>query len=193
MYVVTIDQRHSRREADRVPHALQSLTHIPVIRPFDRTAGDEFQAVLDDPAAVIDTVLTLAEEGGWSIGVGIGTVELPLPSITRAGRGLAFERARDAVNAAKTNPYSVAVVGPDPMPCTYAQTGLRLLVRTVAGRSDAGHAAARQMRSGQTQSVAAATLGITPQALSQRLRAADWYIEEETRLLAIHLLQSAHS
>ena len=193
MYVVTVDQRHSRREADRVPRALQSLVHIPVVRPFDRTAGDEFQAVLDDPVAVTDTVLILAEERGWSIGVGIGTVELPLPATTRAGRGRAFERARDAVNAAKNNPYNVAVEGPDPKPCAYAQTGLRLLVRTIAGRSDAGHAAARQMRTGQTQSVAAATLGISPQALSQRLRAADWHIEQEARLLAIHLLQSAHS
>jgi hypothetical protein len=192
MYVVTIDQRHSRREPDRVPTALRSLAHITVVRPFDRTAGDEFQAVLDDPEAVTDTVITLAEEGGWSVGIGIGAVEMPLPPTTRAGRGPAFERARDAVNAAKTNAYRVAVAGPDPLACAHAQTGLRLLVRTIAGRSDAGHAAVHQMRSGRTQSVAAATLGITPQALSQRLRAADWYIEEETRLLAIHLLKSAH-
>lgn len=55
------------------------------------------------------------------------------------------ERAHDAVNFAKTDPYGVAVVGPDPAPSTQAQTGLRSLVRRVpAGRSDSGHAAAGQ-------------------------------------------------
>jgi hypothetical protein len=192
MYVLTIDQQHSRRDVDRVPDALESLADIAVVRPFDRTAGDEFQAVLDDSRAVADTVVLLVEAGGWSIGLGIGDVELPLPPTTRAGRGPAFECAREAVNAAKNSPYRVAVTGPDPVSSAYAQTALRLLARTVAGRSDAGQAAARLMRLGRTQSVAAATLGITPQALSQRLRAADWYIEEETRLLTAHLLESAH-
>jgi hypothetical protein len=192
MFVLTIDQQHSRRDVDRVPDALNALADIPIIRPFDRTAGDEFQAVLDDPGAITDSVIVLAETGGWSVGVGIGDVELPLPPTTRAGRGPAFERARDAVNAAKTSHYRVAVAGPDAVTSAHAQTALRLLARTVAGRSDAGRAATGLMRQGLTQSVAAATLGITPQALSQRLRAADWYIEEETRVLAIHLLEAAH-
>ena len=192
MYVLTIDQRRSRSEPDRVPAALTALAAIPTVRPFDRTAGDELQAVLDDPAAVTDAVTILATDGHWSIGVGIGKVELPLPVQTRAGRGQAFERAREAVTSAKNTRYRVSVVGSGTAADGHAQTALRLLVRTAAGRSSAGQEAVRQMRLGLSQSEAAATLGITPQAMSQRLQAADWHIEEDTRVLATHLLEVAH-
>ncbi|WP_028463513.1 transcriptional regulator [Nocardia sp. 348MFTsu5.1] len=192
MYVLTIDQRRSRSEPDRVPEALAALAGVTTIRPFDRTAGDELQAVLDDPEAVTEAVGILASDGHWSIGVGIGDVELPLPEQTRAGRGQAFERAREAVNSAKTTRYHVSVVGSGGAADGHAQTALRLLVRTATGRSAAGQEAIREMRLGHSQSEAAATLGITPQAISQRLQAADWHIEEDTRVLATHLLEVAH-
>ena len=193
MYVLTVDQRRSRREPDRVPAALTALADVPTVRPFDRTAGDEFQAVLDDPAAVAEAVTILADDGHWSIGVGIGSVEQPLPEQTRAGRGQAFERARDAVTSAKNTRYHVSVVGSGTAADGHAQTALRLLVRTAAGRSVAGQEAVRQMRLGRSQSEAAVTLGISPQAMSQRLQAADWHIEEDTRVLATHLLEVARA
>jgi hypothetical protein len=191
MYVMTTDQRQSRRDVDRVPDAVAALADIPTIRPFDRTAGDEFQAVFDSPEAVTDAIVVLAELGRWSIGIGIGDVETPLPAQTRAGRGAAFERARIAVNEAKRTPHPVAVVGPDSDASTSAQTAARLLVLLIGERSEAGRAAVREMRQHQTQAEAAATLGVTPQAMSQRLRAANWYLEEDTRMLATQMLAAA--
>ncbi|MBA4020806.1 MAG: hypothetical protein C0482_00420 [Gordonia sp.] len=191
MYVMTTDQQQSRRNIDRLPEAFDALSHVPTIRSFDRTAGDEFQAVLDSAEAVTAAVIILAELGHWSIGIGIGDVERPLPDQTRAGRGTAFERARTAVTEAKRIPHPVAVVGTDPDTVSAAQTAQRLLALVVGERSEAGHAAVREMRRHRTQSEAAATLGVTPQAMSQRLRAANWYLEEDTRMLATRLLAAA--
>ncbi|PYE20965.1 hypothetical protein DFR67_101357 [Williamsia limnetica] len=191
MFVMTIDQQHSRRDSDRVPDAFAALTGVRTLRTFDRTAGDEFQAVLESAAAVIDVVAILIELGNWSIGIGIGEVDMPLPEQTRAGRGTAFERARTAVTTAKRNPQPVAVVGPDQDTSVAAQTAARLLALIIGERSEAGHAAVREMRRTRTQSEAAATLGVTPQAMSQRLRAANWHLEEDTRMLATRLLAAA--
>ena len=48
--MLTIDQRASRRGPDRVGAMLERLNGaVPVVLAFERTAGDEFQGVLDDP------------------------------------------------------------------------------------------------------------------------------------------------
>ncbi|MDP9407923.1 MAG: hypothetical protein M3P95_08660, partial [Actinomycetota bacterium] len=70
-YVLTVDQRASRRGPDRVPEALALLGGgVAPVLAFERTAGDEFQGVLADPADVVDVVVRLVRHGGWSIGVG---------------------------------------------------------------------------------------------------------------------------
>jgi hypothetical protein len=86
-YVLTVDQRASRRGPDRVAATLRRLAATPeTLLPFERTAGDEFQGVLDEPGAVVDVVLRLAREGGWSIGIGAGPVQTPVPGCTDHGR-----------------------------------------------------------------------------------------------------------
>src|SRR5690606_39564507 len=57
--------------------------------------------------------LDLLRRERWSIGVGVGPVETPLPEQTRAGRGPAFEHARIAVERAKNAPGQVAAEGDD--------------------------------------------------------------------------------
>src|SRR3954464_11116844 len=95
--VLTVDQRGSRRTVDRIPDALAALAEVPLLVAFERTVGDEFQGVLDDPVALPRIVETLLRAGDWNIGLGIGTIEEPLPDHARAGRGPAYLRARDAV------------------------------------------------------------------------------------------------
>ncbi|MCW2701062.1 MAG: uncharacterized protein JWQ45_2597, partial [Blastococcus sp.] len=82
---------------------------VPTLLAFERTAGDEFQGVLAEADDVVDTVLELVRLGGWSIGVGAGPVQTPLPASTRAGAGPAFLSARRAVDAAKQRPARLAV------------------------------------------------------------------------------------
>ena len=81
--VLTADQRGSRSSPDLVARASTAYAAGAVL-PFDRTAGDEMQALYTDPAAAIATVEALVREGVWNIGLGIGAVETPLPDHARA-------------------------------------------------------------------------------------------------------------
>lgn len=202
MFVLTADQRGSRTSVDLVPELLAGLPALDgMVLPFERTVGDEVQAVLDDPAAVTELALHLLRIGGWSIGVGAGAVQHPLPSSTRAASGVAFISAREAVEAAKTRgrPVPIAVRGADDVAAADAEAVLTLLGSVVAGRSPAGWAAvdaARDVlvgagRDGPAQQLAAHRLGISQQAVSQRLRAARWTEEQAVRPTIARLLAAA--
>jgi hypothetical protein len=191
MFVMTVDQRGSRRDVDRVDPILREFADAPLLRPFERTAGDEVQAVTERADVVVDLALELAARGHWSVGIGVGPVESPLPASTRAGRGQAFEAARDAVDRAKNLPGSVAVTGPDATSAADAETALMLVSVLVSKRSDPGRDAVAAMREGLTQAEAAERLGISKQAISQRLAVAGWQAECAGRALALRLLQKA--
>ncbi|GER22119.1 hypothetical protein NCCP1664_06160 [Zafaria cholistanensis] len=174
MIVATIDQRASRRRADLVDQLIDRLnTGYPLVRPFERTAGDELQGVLDDGPAAAALALEVAATRAWSIGVGVGAVRLPLPAQTRAGAGPAFENARAAVERAKHSPASLAVVGPEPEgPRLEAE--LQLVAELEARRSPAAAEAGLLIEQGFSQREAAERLGITQQAVSARLAAGLW-------------------
>jgi hypothetical protein len=191
-YVLTVDQRASRRGPDRVADALRVLDgSVPVLLGFERTAGDEFQGVLGDPADVVDVALRLVRMGGWSIGVGAGPVQTPLPESTRAGAGPAFLAARRAVDAAKQRPFRLAVRGAVPPEAADAQAVLSALAGLVDRRSEQAWAAIELVEEGRTQSDAATALGISRQAVGQRLAAGMWELEKELRPTAARLLARA--
>jgi hypothetical protein len=191
-YVLTVDQRASRRGPDRVADALRLLDGaVPMVLGFERTAGDEFQGVLAEPADVVEVVLRLVRMGGWSIGVGAGPVQLPLPDSTRAGAGPAFLAARRAVDAAKQRPFRLAVRGAVPPEAADAQAVLSALAGLVDRRSEQAWSAIALVEAGRTQSDAADALGISRQAVGQRLAAGMWELERELRPTAAHILARA--
>lgn len=203
MFVLTVDQRGSRREGDRVAGLLAELTdRLPtgapgVVRRFERTVGDEVQAVLDDASLVVDVALHLLRLGRWSVGIGIGPVDEPLPETARAGSGEAFVRARAAVDRAKSRarPVPLAVVAAGPDGGQGAEAVLTLLGSVLTRRSEAGWAvidALSTLGAGATQHDVARHVGITQQAVSQRLRAAMWVEEVATRPVAARLLQEGN-
>ncbi|MBY4382931.1 hypothetical protein CH260_21495 [Rhodococcus sp. 05-2256-B2] len=191
MFVMTVDQRRSRRDIDRVPDLLDRYREFDLIRPFERTAGDEVQAVCEDAATVVAIALDLVATPHWSVGIGVGSVELPLPDTTRAGRGQAFEAARDAVTRAKNAPAALAVTGPEPEAAEDAETASTLVALLVARRSDQGREAVALMAEGMSQTDAAERLDISKQAMSQRLSVAGWHVENAGRTLASRLLNAA--
>jgi hypothetical protein len=191
-YVLTVDQRASRRSPDRVGDALRLLDgNVPVLLAFERTAGDEFQGVLADPGDVVDAVVRLVRMGGWSIGVGAGPVQMPLPDSTRAGSGPAFLAARRAVDAAKQRPLRLAVRGAVPPEAADAQAVLSALTALVERRSEQAWEAIALVDQGRTQSEAATVLGVSRQAVGQRLAAGLWELERELRPTATRLLARA--
>lgn len=194
MFVLTVDQRRSRSNDDRVDQVLRMLNHrdraAGRVRAFERTAGDEVQGVLDDPALVVDLTLALVRDGHWSVGIGVGAVRTPLPRSARAGAGASYEHARRAVERSKLSQDRVAVEGTADA-ARNAEAVLGLLSTVVQRRSAAGWQAADLVASGLSQTEAASRLGITKQAMSQRLHAALWTHESRVRPVAALLLAVA--
>lgn len=200
MLVLTIDQRASRRRGDAVPALLAALderaaagpaTHTPVLS-FERTVGDEVQGVLADAGAAVDVALLVLRIGGWSIGIGAGPVDRPLGASTRSSSGPAFVRAREAVERARSRavPVPLAVRGVEPVAAREAEAVLQLLGAVVVRRTPAGWAAIDALP-GRTQREVAELLGVSPQAVSQRLRTAMWEEEEGVRPVVRRLLAAA--
>ena len=170
--VLTVDQRNSRGQDDRVPAMLSTLNTIVSLRPFERTAGDEIQGVLVQPAALRQVLETLIRAGDWNVGVGIGEVETPLPPSTRAGRGPAYLSARSAVTSAKSTPWNLRVVGDQGYRCRQLETVLWLWSAVLSRRTARGWEVADLVDEGLSYDEAARRLGITQSAVSQRAQAA---------------------
>lgn len=185
--VITVDQVGSRGADDLVASALAALAAVPALRPFERTAGDEFQGVLDDASALPRVVEPLMRAGSWSVGIGFGDVVRPLPSSARAGRGPAYEHARTAVEAAKGTPWRVCVRAPDPVAATALEGALWLWATVLDRRSPRGWEVADLLEAGATHAEAARTLGISAPAVTQRARAAGIVEGRRAHQLAAYL------
>jgi DNA-directed RNA polymerase specialized sigma24 family protein len=195
MLVVTVDQRDSRHDIDRIDGLLDHIDggrSLPsLVRPFERTAGDEVQGLLAGHDDVCRLALDLVRDGHWNVGIGLGSVNEPIPASVRAAAGEAFVHARDAVVRAKASPRCVAVTGPDASLAGDAEALLALLAAIVQRRSQAGWEVVDLVAAGMTQQEAAKILGISAQAVSQRLQAALWRDEERARPVAGRLLREA--
>ena len=194
MWVVTIDQRDSRVVGDRVDSLITGLPQVAgVVRAAERTVGDELQLVLDDARGTVDLVMHVLRVGGWSVGVGAGAIDEPLPASTREASGEAFVLARDAVEAAKSRHRSVpiAVRGSDPEAAADAEAVVMLVGAIAARRSPAGWEVVDRAVADESQADIARHLGITVQAVSQRLRTALWAEELAARPAAARLLTLA--
>lgn len=190
--VLTIDQRRSGAGEDAVPALLDALGALalpaPPLRPFQRTAGDEIQGVLDDPDAGVAVVAEVLRADRWYLGIGTGEVEVPLPAETRAGRGAAFVRAREAVTRAKHDLHRLAVVGaPEDPTVEHLQTALGLWAGLLERRTDGGWEVYDLVAAGLSYAEAGERLGITQSAVSQRARAAGILDERRARGLVSDL------
>lgn len=177
MYVLTIDQRHSRSSDDRVPALLDALAGVPCVTAFERTVGDEVQGLLDHPAAARSALLVALRAGEWHCGLGVGGVDdESYASGTRAGRGPAYLAARTAVEDAKSMPGSVAVRVP-------AEAGeaasawardceavWALVAPLVLDRTEAQWRVVDAVDRSPTQAAAARDLDITPTSVAGALR-----------------------
>ena len=218
MFVLTIDQRGSTSDVDRVPDliaALQSRTPVP----FERSVGDELQGVVEQAEDVVDVALHALRSGYWYVGIGIGAVHLAPGASPREGSGSGFVAARKAVELAKSAagqvPLSVVsgtmVRGKDirspqqndaaqegVMACSNAQAVLRLIGRLVQQRTEAqwrvvDHLRAQGDGRHGSQKQVARELGITEQSVSRAVLRSGWQEEWAARPAAAMLLDYAQS
>ncbi|MGJ6979119.1 transposase [Aestuariimicrobium soli] len=196
-FAITADQRRSRTSPDRVPAALSALAGLPGLAlAFERTAGDELQGLTADPATVVAAVAALTRVGGFRIGIGFGEVDEPLPASTRAARGPAYLAAREGVDQ---HSQAVRVVthttgtGAITEAATDAETVLLALSGLLERRTAQGWEVVDLVESGLTGAQAAARLGITASAVSQRLKVADHGLVKRLTALAERLLAGVAS
>ncbi|MEC5181100.1 MarR family transcriptional regulator [Arthrobacter sp. CG_A4] len=220
MYVMTIDQRGSTTDVDRVPGLLAELAALSTAGRFERSVGDEVQGVVERPGEVVEIALHALRSGRWYVGIGVGRVDLPLPASPREGSGPAFVAARLAVDKAKSAaahvPLAVVSGGlrrgeaapsadgsSGARACANAEAVLRLIGRLVQDRTAAQWKVVdvlRSVQSGQsgtsgthgTQKIAAKNLGITEQSVSRALLRSGWQEEWAARPAAEMLLSLAH-
>ncbi|WP_207344541.1 MarR family transcriptional regulator [Arthrobacter sp. E3] len=197
MFVMTIDQRGSRRHGDKVPQLLKVLENLTTILPFERSVGDEVQGLLDEPQEVVEAVARILREKDWYVGIGIGRVDVPLPTSSREASGEAFVAAREAVDAAKKTGDRVplSVKTPNAAAAVWADAAEAVLALTgdvVRSRSAAEWRVldALDASPGTTQKQVAATLQISPQAVSKAIvrsgRAEEWGGRRAALLLLQH-------
>ncbi len=196
MIVITADQVDSRAGSDRVAAALLVVSDMlgdAALLPPERTAGDEFQVLVSSGAAAVDVIRALVRQGGWSVGVGIGGVESPLPTSIRAATGPAFFAARSAVERAKSTPERFALdVAPGASSTTSEVEPLvAQAVRALGRRSAEGWELADLLDAGLSRTEAAARLDITPQAVAKRYASAELRSDGPVRTALAALLEGA--
>lgn len=212
MFVITADQVASRRDDDRAGDLIASLERShggALLLPADQTAGDEIQLVTASARAALSIVLDATRDGRWSVGIGLGDVRTPLPDAARKATGTAFIAAREAVQAAKRADGRFALRAASALPAstsiapdaeratdsagTIDAAGVEALVRLLVllreRRSEPGWEVVDLARTGRLQKDVAHELGISPAAVSARLKAAMWRAESDAlapleRLLA---------
>ncbi|WP_301924582.1 MarR family transcriptional regulator [Corynebacterium glaucum] len=170
-----------KRRADVVARSAEALATLPGVSPFEMVSVEDIRTDVDSPEAALNLVMALLSDGNWAIGLGI----------TQNGRGV--YAASDAVG---TRPAQVKVgvdtrhpgTAAEDIAAVFALLGHVLHKRTLEGRE-----ATSLVRSGMNQNEAARELGISKQAMSQRLQAAGWQAEQSGWKLALHLITRAEA
>ncbi|GAA2200890.1 hypothetical protein [Sinomonas flava] len=196
MFTVTINQR-DRQAGDRVPALLKALARLRPEVPFDRTVGDEAQAVFADASSAVEAALVALRpdacgEVRWNVGIGVGAVDEPLPLGVGDARGPSLVYSRRAVERAQSSgdAAAIAVEGPDAGLAHDAEGVLRLVGLTVAKRTLAEWRVLDLLTPGVRgqQKAVAEALGITTQAVSKAVARAHWAEEWAARPAAARLL-----
>ncbi len=164
------------------PLAAAAAEPPAALGPGARPVGEGWTAGVADATAAVDTVVALLRAGTWRIGVAAA------PGDDDAAALLA---ARRALEAASRRPARLAVRGADPDAAADAQAVLTALAVLLARRSPAAWAAVDLVASGCSRAAAAAALGVSRQAVAQRLAAGGWDLERELRPAAARLLARA--
>lgn len=175
MFIITADQIDSRHLDDIAGPTIDVLNERYGNRlalPVDRNAGDEIQALVSGAETALAIITDLTRTGEWSVGCGVGRVRSPLPKNTREASGPGFVAARVAVERAKRMPLRFALAGESSEDAPAVEPLIELLLLIRSRRTPEGWELFDLVTGGLTQTAAAQELGISPQAASQRARAA---------------------
>ncbi len=194
---ITMDQRLSRQRDDLVQKTMLRYNDVfanGLLRPFERTSGDEMQALISEPRTAIEIWVDAVQSGDWWIGVGIGPLNEPIAKSVREVGGVALQNARLAVEGAKSRstPHRFQITGNDERVEDLAVV-LTLVAWVVERQTPAALVAEELYTNGRTQQEAAAVLKISQQAFGERIRRGGVTEKRSGCELAIRILESLES
>lgn len=170
----------------------EALSTLEGAGEFELLGVEDIRAYITSPTTTCDVVMALLAAGDWAIGIGV------VPSLDRpsdedeAQIELAKKTATDALRpTARSGAVKVRIVGArrDDARAFNISASFALMSQVLSKRSFEGREATSLMRSGLNQNEAAEELGISKQAMSQRLQAAGWQAEQAGWQLAVNLIE----
>ncbi|MCC6270787.1 MAG: DNA-binding protein [Microbacteriaceae bacterium] len=190
MFVITSDQRSSRSTPSESAAAIAALTEAwaeQLVLPAERSAGDEIQLVTASADAALGIILQLTRTKRWSVGLGVGKVDLSHD--VRESTGDAFVAARGAVSRAKKRVTHFGLERePESTRAAHVESLVDLLLLLRQRRTRLGWELYDIVSNGATQTSAAEILGITAQSVSDRAIAAGLRTEEAATVALASLI-----
>ncbi|MBZ8177802.1 MarR family transcriptional regulator [Corynebacterium poyangense] len=174
----------SSRRADLVARSAQALATLPGVGTFDVLGVEDICAVVESPESVCDLVMALLSDGDWAIGIGVLPESNSAATTKSVATGSLPRQARAGIVKATVQDHPKEIS--TDIEAVFALLGQVLQKRTMEGRE-----ATSLVRRGLNQNEAAEALGISKQAVSQRLQAAGWQAETAGWQLAVNLLKRA--
>ncbi|WIM69760.1 MarR family transcriptional regulator [Corynebacterium suedekumii] len=171
------------RRAELVRRSARALSTLEGVGEFRSLGVEDICADVASPEALCDTAMALLSDGSWAIGIGVAPAGDEDTARVAATASLSSGARAGAVKvrlrpAGSTLAADIAAV--------FSLLGHVLAKRTLEGRE-----ATSLVRSGLNQNEAAEELGISKQAMSQRLQAAGWQAETAGWQLAVNLITRA--
>ncbi|WKD57654.1 hypothetical protein CAPI_05515 [Corynebacterium capitovis DSM 44611] len=168
-----------RRRAELVRRSAGALSTLPGVEDFEVCGVEDIRAAVSSPEAVLNVIMALLADGNWAVGLGISDTNDALPLATAAaGHRAGVVSVKVEGRGAGTDAEDIAAA-------------LALLGHLVHKRTFEGRQATALLRGGYNQNEAAEELGISKQAMSQRLQAAGWRAEQAGWKLVLNLIARA--
>lgn len=177
----------SAQRSDLVGRSAEALSTLDGVGEFARLGVEDIRAVVDSAESVYEVTMALLADGAWAIGIGIApdeeeAAEAATRSLRKASRAGKVYALVDDVEVDRAERAARA----DDITAIFGLLGHILHKRTPEGRE-----ATSLVRGGWNQNEAAEQLGISKQAMSQRLQAAGWAAETAGWQLALRVLDRA--
>lgn len=186
--MIGVHGKYRGREKARaafVERSAEALASLPGVGAVSVTGVEDIETTVEDPEDALNVIMALLSDGSWAIGIGVA------PGVDDAADTAA---ARASAKAVGVKAGQVKVVVDKQTPSTDAAdiaAAFALMAHVLHKRTYEGREATSLVRRGMNQNEAAAELGISKQAMSQRLQAAGWPAEQAGWQLALNLLTRA--
>lgn len=196
----------SRRRADYIRDVADALAATSAVDDVRIYGADGFAVSSSDSDGATTVILNLLQAGDFSVGIGAvigrdlaheadqeptGNTDYIDQSFAAAGRAFARPHRAGTVQT-RIEVFGLEGAHAPGTPREFAEdvtAVFTLLAHVLSRRTPEGREATALMRQGHLQTEASEQLGISKQAMSQRLTAAGWQAEQAGWTLAVHMLR----